>query len=161
MILTIDASVAIKWIIEEPGTEKALSFLPSRIEGAIRMDHVLLAPTLIALELHNVIAKRCRGGQATFEQLAEAETALQYIGELTPIDAEIVERARFISFTSKHWSAAALERPRPKPVTVFNIYDCVYIAHAQQKKSRLVTADKEQALMATAYDVPVEFISTE
>lgn len=160
MILTIDTSAAVKWILDEPGSLQATSYLPTWNANTLRFDHVFLAPSLIALEVHNTIAKKHRRGEATFEQLAEARFALQYIGTLDPLDDDLIHSARHMSFVAKHWTANNESKPRPELGAVFNIYDCIYIAHAQRHQSKLLTADKEQARMAEAFDVPVEFIPT-
>jgi predicted nucleic acid-binding protein len=49
--LVIDASVAIKWVIDEPGTKEALSLL----------KHRLYAPDLLVAECGNILWKRCGG----------------------------------------------------------------------------------------------------
>lgn len=158
MILTIDTSAAVKWIVDEPGSLQATSYLPKWSGSTLHFDHVFLAPSLIALEVHNTIAKKHKRGEATYTQLAEAQFALQYVGALEPIDEDLIHNARRMSFVAKHWAANQDGRPRPELSAVFNIYDCIYIAHAQRHKSTLLTADKEQARMAQAFDVPVEFI---
>ncbi|MCA3594519.1 MAG: type II toxin-antitoxin system VapC family toxin [Methylobacterium sp.] len=161
MILTIDTSVAVKWIVDEPGSEKASSYLPIAEGNVIQFRHVLLAPSLIALEVHNTIAKKQRRGEATFEQLAEAEYSLRHVGRLDPVDEELIENARFMSFVARQWHANAEGKPKPDLATTFNIYDCIYIAHAKRKNATLLTADQEQAQMAALFNIPVEFVSAE
>jgi predicted nucleic acid-binding protein len=160
MLLTIDASVAIKWILEEPGSPEARSYLASyeNLEGGI-IEYTFVAPSLIALEIHNTVAKKYRRGEATFEQLAECEFATKFFGQIEPIDDELIRTARHMSFVARHWSATRERRPRPDLGAVFNIYDCIYIAHARRHKSTLLTADQQQSEMARVFDVRVEFIS--
>lgn len=162
MILTIDASIAIKWIVDEPGSAEARSYLTSyeNLEGGV-IEYTFLAPSLIALEIHNTIAKKYRRNQATFEQLAECQFATQFIGLIDPIDSDLIHAARQMSFVARHWSANKKGKPRPELGAVFNIYDCIYIAHARRHESTLLTADNEQAQMARVFDVPVRLISTE
>lgn len=161
MILTIDTSVAVKWIVDEPGSQAANSYLPEWKNNAFHISHILLAPSLITLEIHNTIAKKYRRGEATFAQLAEAEYSIRFIGNLDSVDEDLVKQARFMSMVATHWDTSIEGRPRPEPGTVFNIYDCIYIAHARRHKSTLLTADKEQARMAALFDTPVEFVSPE
>jgi predicted nucleic acid-binding protein len=161
MILTIDTSIAVKWVLDEPGSLKAKTYLPQWNGDRIRLEHVFLAPSLVALELHNTIAKRHRRGEATFVQLAEAHFVLQCVGQLDPVDAELTRRAREMSLFAKHWLANIEGKPRPVLGTVFNIYDCIYIAHAERRQSTLLTADKEQARIAQVCNIPVEFIPSE
>lgn len=161
MILTLDTSVAVKWIVEEPGSQQANSYLPKWNGNSLHFEHVFTAPSLIALEVHNAIAKKYKRGEATFEQLAEAEFSIRYVGALEPVDDDLIRNARLMSFVAKHWAANAEGRPRPELGAVFNIYDCIYIAHAKRHKSTLLTADREQAQVAALFNVPVEFVSVE
>lgn len=162
MILTIDASVAVKWIVDEPGSVKARSYLASyeNLDGGV-VEHFFLAPALIALEIHHTIAKKHKRGEATFTQLAEAQFVTRYVGTLDPLDDDLIHNARHMSFVAKHWAASKESRPRPELGAVFNIYDCVYIAHARRHQSTLLTADQEQANMAKVFNIPVEFIAAE
>lgn len=125
------------------------------------MKHIFLAPSLLAIELHHTIAKRHRRGEVTFTQLAEAEYALENIGTLHPLDDDLINTARFMSFVAKYRAANAEGRPQPDRGTVFNIYDCIYIAHAKRHNTTLLTADREQAQVAMTFEVPVEFVSAE
>jgi predicted nucleic acid-binding protein len=54
----IDASVAIKWFVDEPGSEWAVSLL----------DHSLAAPDLLGPELANVLWKKVRRRELTAEE---------------------------------------------------------------------------------------------
>jgi predicted nucleic acid-binding protein len=46
--LVIDASVAVKWVVEEPGTQEAL----------LLRQHRLLAPDLLVAECANILWKK-------------------------------------------------------------------------------------------------------
>jgi plasmid stability protein len=50
--LVIDASIAIKWMVEEDGTREAL---------ALREQAKLIAPELLVAECANILWKKCRG----------------------------------------------------------------------------------------------------
>lgn len=160
MRLTVDTSVAIKWIVNEPGTEGAVSYLPRWDGNVLIVEHTLMAPALLGLELHNVIRKLYNGQRVSREQLFEAEFVLERFGKLDPVDTALVNQARRISFGARHWIAIAHEQPRPSPGTTFNIYDCIFVAHAHSHGSALLTADAEQALVARTIGIPVEFVES-
>ena len=50
--LVIDASIAVKWVIEEDGTPEAL---------ALRQNAKLIAPELLVAECANILWKKSKG----------------------------------------------------------------------------------------------------
>ncbi len=52
-LYVVDASVAVKWVVEEPGTQQAMALLNR---------HELAAPDLILAECANISGKRCGAG---------------------------------------------------------------------------------------------------
>ena len=160
MILTLDASVAVKWVVNEPGSEAARSYLPilSNDGHRITMQHTFLAPALIALELHNVLSKLHRSRKITFDQLAEGKFVLKQIGRLEPVDEELIGEARFMSFVAKSRRAPDNPNINPQTVGTFNIYDCIYLAHAKRHRSTLLTADGELAQIAKVFNISTELI---
>ena len=113
--LVIDASVAIKWVIEETGTKEAL---------ALRR-HRLLAPDLLVAECANILWKKVRRRELTEDEAAFAARLLARadIG-LEPM------RGLLGSATAL---AIALDHPA---------YDCVYLALAEARGCDFVTADE-------------------
>jgi predicted nucleic acid-binding protein len=112
----IDASVAIKWVVEESGTEDATAL----------MDHSLLAPDLFVSEIANVLWKKIRRRELTLQVAEAAALTLQAAGiELVPTADLLPEILRL---------AHTLEHPA---------YDCAYLAVALERKCPLVTADRE------------------
>lgn len=113
--LVIDASVAVKWLVEEEGTAAAVALL----------GRDLAAPTLLRIEVANVlrtaVAKgamaRGRAG-ALLGRLHAAPVAI------LPHDDALERRALEI----------ALDLGHP-------VYDCVYLALAERTGRLLVTAD--------------------
>ena len=65
--LVIDASVAIKWVIEEPGTREALSL----------RRHRLFAPDLLVAECANILWKKTRRNELTLQEALLAARLLQ------------------------------------------------------------------------------------
>ncbi len=112
----IDASIAVKWVVEEPGTPEAL---------ALRR-HALAAPDLLIAECANVLWKKVRLKEIGAEEAAMAALLLERADiELVPMRLLLAEAARL---------AIALDHPA---------YDCVYVALAKVNGWRFVTADEK------------------
>ena len=112
--LVIDASVAIKWVIEEEGTKEAL---------ALRR-RALAAPDLLTAECANILGKKVKR-----RELSEREAALA-AGLLARADIELVAMRPYLETAVR--IALALNHPA---------YDCVYLALAETEGFRFVTAD--------------------
>jgi predicted nucleic acid-binding protein len=118
--MVVDCSVAVKWFLEEPGDREALALLQS--------GEPMIAPELIVAELVNVLWKRLIGGAIERSQATDAARELpQLLSELCPL-AGLAERALAI--------AGELRHPA---------YDCFYLALAEARDARLVTADRRFA----------------
>ena len=113
--LVIDASVAMKWVIDEPGTQQAL---------ALRR-HRLFAPDLLVAECANVLWKKVRRNELSAE---EAQLAARL---LERADIELAPMRQFLGAATA--LAVALDHPA---------YDCVYLALAESLACDLVTADQ-------------------
>lgn len=112
----IDASIALKWVIEEEGTPEAL---------ALRQKAKLMAPELLVAESANVLWKKVRRDELLKEEALLAARLLQAAEiELLP--------ARNLLETSLRMS---IEIDHPA-------YDCVYLALAVENKCHFVTADE-------------------
>jgi predicted nucleic acid-binding protein len=113
----VDASVALKWFLQEPGSDAAATLLD-------RSD-LLIAPDLIVAEMCNAGWKAVRTGVALREQIEIAAARLPMVlDELVPL-TKLTEDAVAAAFTLDH-----------------PVYDCFYLALAEQRDSRLVTADQ-------------------
>jgi len=112
--LVIDASVAVKWVIEEEGTTEAL---------ALR-DRALAAPDLLIAECANILWKKVRR-----HELSEQE-AVFAAGLLARADIELMAMRPYLEAAVR--IAVALDHPA---------YDCIYIALAEAEELRFVTAD--------------------
>lgn len=113
--MIIDASVAFKLVVEEPGSEKAIAWI-GRTE--------LVGPTLIHAEVGNALWKRVRKGELADEpemadRLADLSRYIRTVDE-TPLIARALQLA------------IALGQP---------IYDCIYLALAEAEDDSLLTAD--------------------
>ena len=116
MPVTVDASVAVKWFIEEPGTEIALSLL--------EMDEQLIAPELIVSEVSNAVWRRASRGDIERDQATRIPMALiQVLSQIVPM-SDLIDEAMTIAFAVEH-----------------TVYDCIYLALARERGSPLATAD--------------------
>jgi predicted nucleic acid-binding protein len=122
--LVVDASVAAKWVLPEPDSERATVFRNT--------EPNLIAPQLIVAEIGNAVWKRARRGELTVQDATEAvATAVGIIGTLYRLE-DLVARATEI--------AIALDHP---------IYDCFYLALAERESAPLITADRRLSTVAT------------
>lgn len=112
----IDASVAIKWLVEEEGTAEALTVLEKA---------KLSAPDLLIAECANILWKKVRR-----EELSEEEAL---------IGARILEQADLEILPTRHLlgSATSLAVLLDHPA-----YDCIYLALALERGWHFTTADE-------------------
>jgi predicted nucleic acid-binding protein len=123
-MIVVDASVAVKWVLSETGSEEAV---------ALR-DQDLMAPVLWLAEAANVLWRRARIGEITGEQAnARLSELLKAPVASLPIEPHL-ERALGL----------AIEIGHP-------IYDCIYLALALHHQTHVVTADQR---FASAANVP-------
>jgi predicted nucleic acid-binding protein len=116
-IYVVDASVAAKWVIEEPGTPQALALLAA---------HNPIAPELILAECANILWKKVRRGELSS---VEARFAAMMI---EGSDLQLREMAPF--WISAVELAAEIDHPA---------YDCLYLALAFREELQFVTADEK------------------
>ena len=122
MTVCVDASLVIKWLIPEEGTDQAL-LLYERWRNENRL---LIAPSLIDYEIGSTLRKKVLRGAIKTEDLFAAFDFYKRSGLLLFHLTELVEQA--VS------AAAALDQP--------TIYDIAYLLTAKQQKADYVTADK-------------------
>jgi predicted nucleic acid-binding protein len=113
-LVVIDASVAVKWVIEEEGTKEAL---------ALR-GRALAAPDLLIAECANILWKKVRRNE-----LSEGEAAFA-AGLLARADIELVAMRPYLEPAVR--PALALDHPAD---------GCIYIALAEAEGLRFVTAE--------------------
>jgi predicted nucleic acid-binding protein len=114
--LVIDASIAIKWVVEEEGTSLALG---------LRQSHRFAAPELLTVECANVLWKKVQRNE-----LARAEANLA---------ANLLERSDIELFGMRGLLTKATELAVDLGHPA---YDCLYICLAMSRNWRFVTADK-------------------
>jgi predicted nucleic acid-binding protein len=135
MSLIVDASVAVKWLADEPGSDEARLLADGR--------DPLLAPTLLVVEVANALWKKCLRGLITrqhatsgSERLPSAFARLIHDDALSALALDL---------------ALDLDLKHP-------IYDCFYLALAKREDATLVTADARMREAAERARVKVRMI---
>lgn len=112
----VDASVVIKWVVDEPGSEAAIRL----IDGP-----TLSAPDLLMSECANILWKKVRRGELTRDEASLA------IDLLVRADIELVPTRALAA------AAVRLSLDLDHPA-----YDCMYLALAVDRGDTFVTADR-------------------
>ncbi len=136
--LVVDASVAIKWYVPEPGSTAAQSILES--------NRLLVAPDLLVAEIGDILWKRVRRGMTA---RSDAEIIAQaFLGE---------SRVTLVSSTVLMFRA--LDIANTYGLTV---YDALYVSLAVRDDLIVVTADERLAnrLTTTPLARHVRLLST-
>jgi predicted nucleic acid-binding protein len=114
----IDASVAVKWVVDEPGSVQARELARD----------ALIAPDLLYIECANVLWRKAVIGNLTktavtarLVRLSSSPVRIEPSASLLPAALEI-----------------ALQLRHP-------VYDCLYLALARREEAPLITADERMA----------------
>jgi predicted nucleic acid-binding protein len=116
--IVIDASVAVKWVLDEPNIDAA---------AALREDE-LIAPAFWLLEAASVLWRRSIKGEF------DADEACELLSELLNAPVASLPIGAYLN------SALRLAIDLGHPV-----YDCLYLAVAIQHQTHVVTADRRFA----------------
>ncbi|HLZ66721.1 MAG TPA: type II toxin-antitoxin system VapC family toxin [Aliidongia sp.] len=111
-----DASVALKWVCEEEGSDRAASLLTGR---------PLVAPALWLVETANALWRRVQRGELTGREADER------IAALTTAPVRALDVQDLISDALK--LACTLGHP---------VYDCLYLVAASRCQGLVITADR-------------------
>ena len=116
-MLVVDASVAVKWFIQEPETADARALIGG--------PDPLIAPDLVVPEVINAVWRRLIRGDLERDQVADVPEALPKV---------------FVELWPSVWLARdafeiAAELRHP-------VYDCFYLALAESEDVVIVTADR-------------------
>jgi predicted nucleic acid-binding protein len=136
MSTVVDASVALKWFLPEPDSAKA--------EELLAAETILIAPTLIVSEVCNAAWKRLRRGETTAQHAGWIAERIGTLGMMLIEDQTLAAAAMHI--------ACRLDHP---------VYDCFYLAVAEQRDARMVTADRRliARLQGTAWEHRVQALA--
>lgn len=113
--IVVDASVALKWLIPEPDTDKALALHQSR----------LFAPSFLLTECGNALWSRVQRGLMSEIEASEGLMELNGIPVTLAMLETLNNKALSLAMTLKH-----------------PIYDCLYLSLAMDLDIPLVTADQ-------------------
>ena len=116
----IDASVVIKWFIEEVDSPAALSFK----DAHIRRETLLLAPDLLLCEVTNVLV---------LSNLFSTTEVQECLRNLFDLEIDLIS-------PSPDLMSSAIELASSRKITV---YDAFYLAIAKEFDIKLITADKK------------------
>ncbi len=120
----VDASVALKWFVTEPGSDLAIALLQSQ---------PLAAPDFLLIELRAALWTRVRRNLSSLEDIRRAENEMAGIGIPLRPSSDFVRNAFDIALQLSH-----------------PIYDCLYLATALGMNDLLVTADQRFLQVASA-----------
>ncbi len=118
MILVVDASVAVKWFVEEDGRADALAVLRCKAD--------VIVPDLFFAEFANVLRKKRHRGEVDAHQASQA---------ISSIGGFIMHVVRCIDLIERAFQWA--ER------VDHSIYDCLYLTCAEAHGTKFVSADAQ------------------
>ena len=125
MTTIVDASVALKWVCDEEGSDRAAALLDGR---------PLAAPSFWLVEAANALWRRVQQGELA---LAEAE---ERIVELARAPVEALDAQEMTPAALK--LGCELKHP---------VYDCLYLEAAVRMNGRVVTADRRFHAVASGH----------
>lgn len=118
MTFVIDASVAVKFVTHEAGSDRALAYLDSTDE--------LIAPDLVLVETANALLNKVKESELLEVHADRAFDDLPlFFSRLEPTIDHLSEAFR-LAFRLRH-----------------AVYDCVYLAVAMAEGAQVVTADRK------------------
>ncbi len=123
--MIVDASVAFKWIIDEPLSDEAEDLVAA---------HALVAPGILLAEVGHGVSKRIRRGEIAIEGLKVGLARLPFLVELESSEADLA-RAFELALLLHH-----------------SFYDCLYLALAERRNELLVTVDDRFLAKLAAHD---------
>lgn len=115
MTVIVDASVALKWVVAEKGSDAARTLLK---------NETLAAPDLLLVECANVLWVMARSKQLSSMDATAAFAAIQGAPVRSVPSRQHIEGALRIAFE--------LDQP---------VYDCLYLTVALAERATFVTAD--------------------
>ncbi|MBI2469421.1 MAG: type II toxin-antitoxin system VapC family toxin [Candidatus Rokubacteria bacterium] len=128
--VVVDASTAVQWFANEPGSERAARLIES--------GDALLAPDIMAVEAASAWWKKVRRAEMEAADLADAVVHLFALGiGWVPAEALLTRAAQM-----------ALEIDHP-------VYDCLYLALSSSRGTRLATADDRLRGAAVRLGIPI------
>lgn len=121
MKYVLDASVGLKWVLPEDGSDKALALGLDYRNGV----HELIAPDTFPPEVAHALTRAERRGILTPQEGAAHFTALPKGLPQIHASLSLLPRAYELSSQAR-----------------LGVFDCLYVAFAEREQSRVVTADQ-------------------
>jgi len=118
----VDASVIVKWFVEEEGTKEALGVRDAHIEGSVK----IIAPELLPFEVLNALHFKRLFKASELGEIAEALEAYSF--ELRPLRGDYARRTLEVASESR-----------------LTVYDASYVTLAEMEGAEFVTADAKMA----------------
>ena len=118
-MIVLDASILLKWFIEEHDSELALQFK----ERYLTEEIVIAVPDLILYEVPNVL--RFKRGLSEQAVKSAMQDLLNLGLEIITPSIKLIQEAIHLSFATR-----------------LSIYDCSYLALANEMDATLITADE-------------------
>ncbi len=136
----LDASVAVRWVVTERGSQEAAELLAQPIAW--------LSPRLMLTEAASALRRKVTAGDLRVELATEALQALVQavtdgIIRLSD-DEELAVPALLLALTLHH-----------------KVPDCLYIALAEREGAGLVSADRRLSALARGRGIPTQLIPSE
>ena len=122
-MICVDASVAVKWILEEERSDRADALFDATVDAG----RPIIAPPLLPLEVTNILRQRMRAQSGI-----SLVTATGFLAAFLALPIEIHNPARL------HYQARVLDDALGLPVT----YDAHYLALAEHLGCELWTDDQ-------------------
>lgn len=120
MKFVLDSNIAIKWVLPESDTGKALVLR----DDFLKQVHELIAPDVFPVEVAHALSKAERRGTIPqFESIVKLADVLAVAPTLHSY-LPLLSRAIEISTQAR-----------------IGVYDCLYVALAEQERCELITAD--------------------
>lgn len=136
-LAVVDASVAVRWVVPERGSEEAAAAL----ERSLRW----LAPRLMIVEVASALRRKVMQGELAAEFAYQALDALMDEFDEGAIelseDEQIVPLALVLAISLQH-----------------KLPDCIYLALAEREGAEIITADRRLSDLAHARGVPTTLV---
>ena len=123
MRLVVDASVALKWFVQEDLSDLAAELLADFVEGRVE----LWAPEVLRVEVANGLRKCSASGVVDEGRVMEAIGCLADLGiEERRIDWDFLSRSTLLALRAH-----------------ITVYDALYVSTAEELDTKVVTADEK------------------
>lgn len=124
MKYVLDSNVAIKWVLPESDSPRALAFLDDFLRGV----HELITPDVFPVEAAHALTKAERRGMIRHSESKDKLADVISVGVVLHPYLPLLERAMEVSCQAR-----------------IGVYDCLYVALAEREGCELITADSRLA----------------